>query len=648
MSTGKTTISLAAAGHLARTRNPWNRKIVVLCPAKKDLANKWLSEARAVLATANGGKAPETVEVESIREVDRVFKREGLVVIAIRETQAKASSSWKNVRPNLKKAQGYHRVDSAGQRVLSACFEPKCPNCGKSVDLLHPSSRKHVCDHLYDHCPACGAERHGKRKCCMDCGASLVCGEILWSMTAGGKKPRYPIAKHIARRYRGSYVLIMDEAHGFKSATSNRGQASTSLVSAAHRVLMLTGTIYGGYASSIFHLLHRTSPEFQKAFSHTEVGRFVDMYGLLEKTKKTYGASAKRHNYSGYNEVKETIKELPGTHPGMCTWLLGNTAFIQLRDLEIAMPPYSEHTLFVEPTPELERAYTRYIEDLKEAAIKLKAEGDSGPLAEWNWARYGVLDRPREPEEIAGVQYVPPCDDGSPFPKEEALIRLVLKEKGEGRKCLVYLQQMIRRDPSPKLVELMERYGIRAAVMRPNVEERVEWIRKRIAEGADVILTSAALVSEGVDIVECPTIIWAGHEWNMYCMPQASRRSYRLNQTLPVRVYYLAYNRTAQATAMARIAMKLKAQQSLQGDVANGLAVLKAEQQFHDMLTSAVSDKEHHESDISLDSLPSLPSGEETKSKTKEPVMEPVVKQVPKPAILFQPDLFSFGEEVAV
>jgi hypothetical protein len=429
----------------------------------------------------------------------------------------------------------------------------------------------------------------------------------------------------VARKHPHKYILIMDEAHGYKGGDTNRGQASMSLISGAHKALLLTGTIYGGLASSVFHLLHRTMPEFRAAYAHKDVQKFVDDYGLNETVTREYlGEGAVSHSGGGYKRAEPVVKEVPGTHPAMCSWLLPHSVFLQLRDFDMEMPPYSEHTLFVRPTPELAGAYWRYINALRTEALRVKEQtGKNNVLSEWTWARCGVLDRPRVPETISGIPYLPPPESGM-FPKEEALARLVLKEKAEGRKCLVYLQQMIRRDPSPDLQRILSEAGIKTAVMRANVEERVEFIRTAIAGGADAVLTSAALVSEGVDIVECPTIIWYCHEFSAYTMPQASRRSYRLNQTLPVRVYFLAYDETPQADAMARCARKLKAQQVIQGDIANGIALLMTDDDAVDIMSREVSSKRHHESDLSMDDLPPLTKAADEPKARPQDVQAPI------------------------
>ncbi len=130
--------------------------------------------------------------------------------------------------------------------------------------------------------------------------------------------------------------------------------------------------------------------------------------------------------------------------------------------------------------------------------------------------------------------------------------------------------------------------------------------RRALRNGADVVFTSAQLVKEGIDLLELPTVVWYSGEYNIYLVQQANRRSWRIGQTEPVHVYYLAYDRTPQAWAMHRIAKKLAAAQTLQGDVRQGLAALLGEEDFVSQLQEATISVEHFESDLSLDDLPPL------------------------------------------
>jgi hypothetical protein len=66
-------------------------------------------------------------------------------------------------------------------------------------------------------------------------------------------------------------------------------------------------------------------------------------------------------------------------------------------------------------------------------------------------------------------------------------------------------------------------------------------------------------------------------------MRQASRRSWRLSQTKDIEVYFLYYNRTIQEQAIALMATKLQAAQTLEGNFSE--EGLKAMSQNDDVLT---------------------------------------------------------------
>src|SRR5690606_7698838 len=70
-----------------------------------------------------------------------------------------------------------------------------------------------------------------------------------------------------------------------------------------------------------------------------------------------------------------------------------------------------------------------------------------------------------------------------------------------------------------------------------------------------------------------PTICWYEVEYSVYTMRQASRRSWRIGQRLPVRVVYFAYRATLQAQALSLVAKKLQASLAIEGDLVDeGLA----------------------------------------------------------------------------
>jgi SNF2 family DNA or RNA helicase len=83
------------------------------------------------------------------------------------------------------------------------------------------------------------------------------------------------------------------------------------------------------------------------------------------------------------------------------------------------------------------------------------------------------------------------------------------------------------------------------------------------------------LVKTGLDLLDFPTLVYLQSGYNVYTVQQASRRSWRIGQKLPVRVYYLGYAETAQIDCLTLMAKKIAVSQSTSGDMPEtGLDVL--------------------------------------------------------------------------
>ena len=96
---------------------------------------------------------------------------------------------------------------------------------------------------------------------------------------------------------------------------------------------------------------------------------------------------------------------------------------------------------------------------------------------------------------------------------------------------------------------------------------------KRVEEGVDVLVCHPRPVQTGLDLVEFPTIVWAETDYSVYTMRQASRRSWRIGQTEPVQVVFMAYRNTLQADALKLVAQKLQSSLAVEGELPeDGLA----------------------------------------------------------------------------
>ena len=74
-----------------------------------------------------------------------------------------------------------------------------------------------------------------------------------------------------------------------------------------------------------------------------------------------------------------------------------------------------------------------------------------------------------------------------------------------------------------------------------------------------------------------PSLIFYETGYDLFTLRQASRRSWRIGQKHPCRVYYLYYKETMQARAMALMAQNLKPHWPWRGSsLAEGLAAMSS------------------------------------------------------------------------
>ena len=77
----------------------------------------------------------------------------------------------------------------------------------------------------------------------------------------------------------------------------------------------------------------------------------------------------------------------------------------------------------------------------------------------------------------------------------------------------------------------------------------------------------------GLDLIDFPTIVWDETDYSVYVVRQASRRSWRIGQTRPVKVVFMSYRNTLQADALKLVAKKMQSSLAVEGDLPeDGLA----------------------------------------------------------------------------
>ena len=390
---------------------------------------------------------------------------------------------------------------------------------------------------------------------------------------------KVPLAGYIKKRGKEKLdLLLVDEVHQYKGFDSDQGYAMHQLAQAAEKVVALTGTIYGGKASSLFYLLFRLAPEMGKTYVDPEAtGQrrlrsrdWVSAYGILQRIETITLDEDGRQTANSRSNVR--FKELPGGSPAMLPWLLNRSVFLSLGDMGFPLPDYTEIPVSVPMAPEQAVRYESLKEQLKEELKERLIRGDKSLLAGYLYAllfwpdsprRAKVVECPRTGNVVASVPGLPEDFVG---PKEEEIIELCRQEKAKGRRVLLLCQQTDTLDIQPEWKAMLEAAGLKAAILRAAPNQREKWVEKQVKAGVDVIITHPRKVETGIDLLDFPTIVWMAIDYSVYTVLQASRRSWRIGQTEPVKVYFFAYEETIQEDALRLVAAKVAAALRVNGD----------------------------------------------------------------------------------
>lgn len=386
-------------------------------------------------------------------------------------------------------------------------------------------------------------------------------------------------------------VLVVDEGHEYKHEGSAQGQAMAVLARKVRKVVLLTGTLMGGYADDLFHLLWRIMPErmiedglrYQRGSLGPAAMSFMRRHGVLKDIYKESDGGA--HKTSRGKRLTVRTVKAPGFGPkGIARYVLPYTVFLKLKDIGAnVLPPYQEHFTEVGLQADQAEAYKLLQATLTSAMREALRKGDNSLLGvvlnvllAWPDCcfREEVVRHPRTRQELVRL---PALFGAEPMPKERALIELCRREKAAGRRVLVYTTYTGTRDTSSRLKALLEQTGLRAAVLRASVEtsKREDWIAEQVDRGVDAVITNPELVKTGLDLLEFPTIGFMQSGYNVYTLQQAARRSWRIGQTEAVGVHFFGYAETTQIACLRLMAQKIAVSQSTSGDMPDtGLDVL--------------------------------------------------------------------------
>jgi hypothetical protein len=414
-----------------------------------------------------------------------------------------------------------------------------------------------------------------------------------FSFGEGGYQPTEFIKRYLPQGYFG--LLVVDEGHEYKNEGSAQGQAMGVLARKCQKTLLLTGTLMGGYADDLFHLLWRLNPTrmVRDGFRPGARGsmaaatmQFMREHGVLKDIYKEVSSSS--HRTAKGTHVTHRVAKAPGFGPqGVMRYVLPCTVFLKLKDIgQNVLPPYEERFTGVAMTEEQTQGYNALASSLvaeMKAALRCGDHTLVGVVlnALLAWPDCGFRDEivvhPRTKRHLALRPAIFGAAEAAP--KERALIDLCVREKRRGRRVLAYTVYSGTRDTTARLKALLEASGVKTAVLKASVDasRREDWVAEQVDRGIDALVCNQELVKTGLDLLEFPTIAFMQSGYNVYTVQQAARRSWRIGQRQPVEVHYFGYEGTAQMDCLRLMGKKIAVSQSTSGEMPeSGLDVLNA------------------------------------------------------------------------
>lgn len=577
---------------------------VILCPSH--VAKKWVREITETLPDTAG------IIVRSITELDKVYalyeKGDKSIYVVISKEKARdgfmkrPAVLWNGRRKAYLCPECMKPIEvpvpggdwSYTERATQMFFRKenkknhKCPNCGGVLwTAVNPSAKSDWVKiggygwvyryRVREHYPFTKNE-----------GVLAKLHEIEQNpdglFPTVGASRRYPLSTYFKHRYKGRLDgLICDELHEYNN-DSGQGDAMGELYNTAKKVIGMTATLINGYSSGIFHLLYRTMPAkmLQDGKRYSKPGDFDAEYGVVETTYELED-SAYASNRRSVARNRKT-RQLPGVSPLVYSrFLLEKTAFLSLSDMGKDLPDYEEIPVAVELEEGVQEEYERVQKEL------VKVLRTDRRIAQKILSSYLNLltiypDQPYDQPPILNPLDGKPLVEAASLgdfdtlgAKELAVLDIVQRKIEANEKVLIYTS-WVRSDSQQKLLKLLTDNGYHAEIMSETVkpDAREEWVQKRLGSGMQVLITNPSLVETGLDLNAFTTLIFYSMGYKLFTLRQASRRSWRINQTAPkVEVYMLYYKDTMQHKAMKLMASKLAVAGIIEGNFTEeGLAAM--------------------------------------------------------------------------
>jgi hypothetical protein len=127
------------------------------------------------------------------------------------------------------------------------------------------------------------------------------------------------------------------------------------------------------------------------------------------------------------------------------------------------------------------------------------------------------------------------------YPLEKRLIAIVERERAEGRRLMLYVEQNDIRSMARRLEWVLQEYRPWTLPNSVAAEDRQQAIVDAVCQrGHDVVIVPYRRVNEGLNLQSAvDTIVWFEMALNLFMLDQASRRAWRLGKREEVRIYYV-------------------------------------------------------------------------------------------------------------
>ncbi len=626
------------------------------------------------------------VELSStpMQDIKEAFAFHGLSFVILPKDKSKLGAEWRGIQGNL------HRIGTKSQGVVLTEDRVRCPECGEFVkyidddgfeefltpDMLAEAQKtrtKYYCraivkrpvkdedgntitethyvlngksieKHEYDALPDGDkvlvkrfsqpvlAEKDKKSGTINRCGTPLF---VFSALSGGEGKRRTELTHFLARQARHKYDFIADEVHQYKGA-STQGAAMQVLTENANYSIGLTGTPYGGKASSVFYMLYRLIPGFKEVYDHGDLTAFVDRYGV--KDTITTIPKDGDDDVSAYGAIKRgkgstRRQEGNGCLPNIIEMFLPYSTFLTLKALHITLPPREEHFHWLPLDMELREGADNLAKQRKVAAMKARM-GAPSRMSVWMnaslfWSlapnhdvRYlspeskSVIDQLRKagkkeeadaaelslselwasgvefnddyPETSMTRQVADMCEAAWNDGKDRSII-YVASQKYYGAEHVYNACK--RRGLKPFILttgqdENVAKFATKGTYSKADLEDREEVIREAVEkDGINVLIVNPAIVAEGVDLVQFSRLHVLGlPNWSLYKFAQSLARLHRPGQERKVIINFWAYGSNPskargnaselQAMAVGAMSNKMRAADVVTGDVGSSLAAL--------------------------------------------------------------------------